>query len=318
VWVPPHLYVTYQANDKIWLGLAVFSPFGLGTEFPSNWPGQYNSYKAVIQTVNINPNLAYKVNDKLSFALGLDINYFTLDLKRNVLTPFGGVGASLQGDSIGVGCNAALHYRPFDWLKLGLSYRSQMTQDVTGDAKFSRPAGMPGVLFRDTTANGQITLPDEFYFGAAFYPDKKLSVELGLIWTRWSTYEDLRIQYETAPGGPGSSPITTDVKNWHNVLRPFIGAEYKALDWLDLRAGFAWDQEASDVQFVDYLVPANDRFLFSFGPGFHYKNWTLDLSYTYLLIVDRNDVPAHPTGVLPSSFSNGYAHMVGCSLGYKF
>ncbi|HQN19864.1 MAG TPA: outer membrane protein transport protein, partial [Syntrophobacteraceae bacterium] len=92
----------------------------------------------------------------------------------------------------------------------------------------------------------------------------------------------------------------------------------KALDWLDLRAGFAWDQEASDVQFVDYLVPANDRFLFSFGPGFHYKNWTLDLSYTYLLIVDRNDVPAHPTGVLPSSFSNGYAHMVGCSLGYKF
>jgi long-chain fatty acid transport protein len=318
VWVPPHFYVTYQANDKIWLGLAVFSPFGLGTEFPSNWPGQYNSYKAVIQTININPNLAYKVNDKLSFALGLDINYFTLDLKRNVLTPFGGVGASLQGDSIGVGCNAALHYRPFDWLKLGLSYRSQMTQDVSGDAKFSRPAGMPGVLFRDTTANGQITLPDEFYFGAAFYPDKNLSVELGLIWTRWSTYQDLTIQYETAPGGPRSSPTTTDVKNWHNVLRPFIGAEYKTLDWLDLRAGFAWDQEASDVQFVDYLVPANDRFLFSFGPGFHYQNWTLDLSYTYLLIVDRNDVPAHPTGVLPSSFSNGYAHMVGCSLGYKF
>ena len=85
-WIPAHLYATYQATDKVWLGLGIFSPFGLGTEFPEDWPGKYNSYKAVIQTIVVNPNIAFKVNDKFSFALGLDLMWFDLDLKRKIDT----------------------------------------------------------------------------------------------------------------------------------------------------------------------------------------------------------------------------------------
>ncbi len=325
-WIPPHLYATYQATDKVWLGLAVFSPFGLGTEFPSDWPGKYNSYEAVIKTFTINPNIAFKVNDKFSFALGLDLMSFDLDLKRKIDTkPFGGFGdvnRELEGDSLGMGFNVALHGRPFDWLKLGFSYRSQVTQHVTGDAKFLKPARFPNVppfssAFNDTSASGSITLPDEFFFGAAFYPTKDFSVEVGAIWTRWSTYEALTISYGTPPL-PGGGRVYSDPKDWSDVWRPFIGFEYKAADWLDLRAGYAFDQEAVNQQYADYLVPANNRHLFSFGPGFHWRNWSLDLSYTYLLITDRDDVPAHEPGVLPSSFSNGYANMVGVSLGYKY
>src|SRR5512135_306645 len=47
---PPHAYYTQQINDKWWGGLGLFSRFGLGTEFDSNWPGRYNSYFAEIQT----------------------------------------------------------------------------------------------------------------------------------------------------------------------------------------------------------------------------------------------------------------------------
>jgi long-chain fatty acid transport protein len=76
--------------------------------------------------------------------------------------------------------------------------------------------------------------------------------------------------------------------------------------------------EAIDNAYADYLVPANNRHLFSVGTGFYWQKWTLDLSYTYDLITSRDNVPAHETGVLPSSFNNGKAHMIGCSLGYKF
>ncbi len=326
-WYPAHLYATYQATDKVWLGLGVFSPFGLGTEFPETWPGRYNSYKAIIQTIDVNPNIAFKVNDKFSFALGLDLLWFDLNLKRKIPSaPFtggrdvGDIDGSLQGSTMGVGLNVALHGRPFDWLRLGLSYRSQTTVSVTGDATFVRPSAFSSspilsTLFNNTTGTGSITLPDELYLGAAFYPVKDFSVEVGAIWTHWATYNSLTITYDTAlyPGGSSS----TDTKNWHNVWRPFIGAEYKATDWLDLRAGYAFDQEAIDTQYADYLVPANNRHLFSVGPGFHWRNWSLDLSYTYLLITDRNNVPAHGF-VLPSSFTNGYANMVGFSVGYKY
>ena len=42
-WIPPHLYGTYQVVDNVWAGVGLFSRFGLGTEFPSDWPGRYNS-----------------------------------------------------------------------------------------------------------------------------------------------------------------------------------------------------------------------------------------------------------------------------------
>ena len=316
VWVPPHLYLTYQATDKVWLGLGVFSPFGLGTEFNSSWPGRYNSYNAVIQTMTINPNIAFKLNDRLSMAIGLDFMYFKLKLEQMVPTVFGDVSQSLKGDSWGVGLNFALHYKPCEWMKLGASYRSQVTQSVGGDATYNKPsASLP--VFYDGKVSGNVTLPDEVFFGATFYPIKKLSFEVGGIWTHWGTYDALTIEYANVKSV--GAPSVTREKNWDDTWRLFFGVEYNTTDWLDLRAGFVWDQEPVNDLYVDYLVPADDRYLISFGPGFKWRNWTLDLSYTYLIITDRDYVAARPKeGVLESSFSNGYAHMIGCSIGYKF
>ena len=49
----------------MWAGVGLFSRFGLGTEFPSDWPGRYNSYDAEIQTLTFNPDIALKLNDKI-------------------------------------------------------------------------------------------------------------------------------------------------------------------------------------------------------------------------------------------------------------
>lgn len=322
VWVPPHLYATYQAAEKVWLGLGLFSPFGLGTEFNENWPGRYNSYKAVIQTININPTIALKLTDTVSMAAGLNFMWFDLDLRNKIrlATPTGFVLAdnidqTLKGDSFGYGMNFGLRYKPFDCLAFGVAYRTQVQQNVKGDATFT-PNNTP--YFKSTSASGMVTLPDMLSMSAVVYPIKELSVEFGTIFTRWSSYSDLTIHYDT-PQIFGNS--VTRLKNWRDVWRMFVGVEYKAADWLDLRASYVYDQEPAETEYADYLVPANNRQLFSIGPGFHWRNWTLDLSYTYLYIISR-DVPTtalqRSYGMLPSEFTNGYANMVGVSLGYKF
>ncbi len=213
VWFPPHFYLSYQATDLVWFGLGIFSPFGLGTEFDQNWPGRYNSYEAVIETININPTIAFKLNDQVSFAAGFDIMYFDLTLKRKI--PGGllinrpgdasfDVDRSLEGDSVGYGFNFGIHYNACDWMKLGMSYRTQVKQSVSGTATFTKSpkfAAIPGSAnyFNTTSASGDITLPDELFLGAAFYPIKDLSLEVDAIWTRWSTYNELAISYGTAP-----------------------------------------------------------------------------------------------------------------------
>ena len=67
---PPYFYITHQQNDRLWLGFGFFARFGLGTEFDENWPGNVNSYNAFVRVVELNPNVAYKINDQLSLSGG--------------------------------------------------------------------------------------------------------------------------------------------------------------------------------------------------------------------------------------------------------
>ena len=86
-WIPPHLYGTYQFSDDVWAGLGLFSRFGLGTEFPSDWPGRYNSYDAEIRTLTLNPDIALKLHDKMSVAAGLSATWLDLILKQKMPIP---------------------------------------------------------------------------------------------------------------------------------------------------------------------------------------------------------------------------------------
>jgi len=331
VWMPPHLYASYQFSDKLWFGLGVFGQFGLGTEFDSLWSGRYNSYDAEIKTLTFNPNFAFKVTDSLSLAAGIDFMWFDLTLKNkidasgqnNPATYAYDVDQKLTGDSINAGWNVALHYKPLNWMAFGMSYRSQVKQNVTGDANFTKPSFLNPLVFQDTSVAGSITLPDTLYSGLMFKPWNCFSVEIGGTWVRWSTYDQLTIQYDNAIAydsktGKAITQVTR-IKDWHDTWRASIGFEYTPIEWLDLRAGYIFDESPVTDEHADYLLPANSRHIFSFGPGFRWRNWTLDLSYQYIWILDRDNVPARLSeGVLQSSFSGGYANLVGLSVGYKF
>lgn len=58
-WFPPHFYYVRQFNDNQWFGIGIFTRFGLGTEFEPDWFGRYNSYKAEIMSVSLNPSWAW-------------------------------------------------------------------------------------------------------------------------------------------------------------------------------------------------------------------------------------------------------------------
>lgn len=324
LWVPPHFYATWKVNDRYSLGLGVFSRFGLGSVIDEDWPGKYNSYEAIIESVSVNPNVAVKVTDKLSAAVGLEAMYLTFSQKRKL--PFATYGQPdgdlhLDADGVSLGFNMALHYQPCDYAKIGLTYRSPVNMKVRGDATFS---DIPGFIqttgaFLDTSASGTVTLPDSFALGLALYPMDRLSIELGAVYTLWSKYDELTINFSdpVIPTSSGLVDTTTSSKRWRDVWRFNVGVEYAALDWLDLRLGYVFDQSPVRDHTIDYMVPANDRHLLNGGLGFHWDNWIVDLNYTYLKIMDRN-IKGRDDGVLKGKIRNADAHMVGMSVGYRF
>ena len=324
---PPHLYATWQVNDRYTLGLGTFSRFGLGTKFDDNWQGRYSSYEALIESVSINPNMAVKVTDQLSAAFGVEAMYLNFSQKKKL--PMVGTGgptgfdgnAHLEADGLGYGFNMALHYQPCPYAKLGLTYRSPVTMKVTGDAKFSdiNPGISAGGFFRDSNAHGTVTLPDSFAFGVAMYPMDKLSVEFGAVYTLWSKYDELTINF----GSPlltsaGPTMQTSSKKNWNDVWRLNVGLEYSVLDCLDLRLGYVFDQTPVPSGTIDYMLPDSDRHVFNSGAGFHWDNWNVDLNYSYILFTDR-DIDGRPADfIYDGEVKNAGAHVIGLSVGYKF
>jgi long-chain fatty acid transport protein len=229
-------------------------------------------------------------------------------MKRLLPLPLLGPQAlDLQGDSWGVGFNLGVLLKPTDYLSLGVSYRSQVKQNVRGDARF-RPFNR-----FDGSASGSIILPDMVFAGVMVKPVQRLSVEGGIIWTHWELFNRLDVKFDNP------LRILSEQKDWHNTWRGQLGVEYEALPWLDLRAGYAFENEPMPDRYADYLVPTTDRrHNFAFGTGFRWRSMSLDLAYTLVVMMNRTVNKSRAIGVLPSDYEGRLSHVVVMSVGYKF
>ncbi len=333
LWIPPHAYLTWQMNDRAWLGLGLYTRFGLGTEFSDDWPGRYNNIFTRVQSFSFNPNIAYKLTDCLSLAVGAEVMWFNFYQEKAVNTWVANnrafdVDGKLDGDSYGFGGNIALHYKPSDTWAFGLTYKSRVKQAVDGDAKFKVSPGAAGVLpagsFRNTSGKGDITLPDSFGLGVMYRPHEKLTLEVDAIYTLWSSYDKLKINYgrELVTGVAGSDETEID-KKWRDVWRFQVGAEYDLNKLIDLRLGYVYDQIPDRDKYADYMTPTNDRHIVNVGMGFNWEKASLDLSYSYLWFNNRS-INGHDSNndgvmdVLDSKFKEGHTHLTGVSFTYRF
>ena len=312
-WAPPNAYVTHQFNDKVWTGLGVFSRYGLGVDYDSTWAGRYDCQKATIQSIDVNPSVAFKALDNLSLAAGLRAEWFEFELSKALPTGTPFVDPDLQfhmkGDSWGIGYNLGAYYEATDWLAFGLAYDSEIDQEVEGTYDVNHP------LLSGGDGSGDVTTPGILRFGTSVKATDKLTLNAGIVYTMWSSYDELAIEFDPALLGQHAESVTQ--KDWDDVFRYQLGAEYALTDVWALRAGYIYDETPDPDAHADYIVPANDRHLFSLGVGYSSGDFSCDLGYTYLLIKDR-DVAARPAdGVLPGEFKDGDAHMIGLSVGYK-
>ena len=337
-WAIPHMYYTHQINDDFTFGIGEFTRYGLGFEYPHNWPGRFNIYEVSLQSASVNPNIAWAATDKLSLAVGAEIVYVNLDLKKRAQVDlnraFPGMPGTAEFDSniqdasdTGLGWNAAMHYQFTDQWAVGLLYRSQVRVHAKGEVEYTlvgydSPSPFGGAVaqgikdsqFRDGKAHATVVLPDSLAGGIAFTPIPELSFEFTATWTRWSSFRDLGIHL---PQPIGKS---TSHKHWKDAWRLGFGIEYSPLDWLTLRAGYVFDQSPMPTgSNQDYLVPTNDRDIWSFGLGFTWDNWGLDLTYALIDAKGRVYHANDDTGVLRSrTHASNATHVASMSLSYSF
>jgi long-chain fatty acid transport protein len=282
------------------LGVAVNAPFGLETEWaPGTFDSQYPGGSTIptqskLEIVAISPSFAYKVNDDVSLAAGIDVYdmrevIFNGDI--NAGSPGSNPSADLKGDGHGVGFNLGLMVRQGDWT-FGGSYHSEANIAIEGEV--SLPAGaLPSFLSNDV--NADLKLPSRLQLGVRNQTTEKLAVEFDFTRTGWSSFDKLVVDQDQI-----GTNIVTSYNNWDNANAYRLGVTYDISAETQLRAGYTFDETGQSDDFFSPRIPDADRQLFSFGLGHTFSNgWTLDASYMYVKFDDRsiNQTTAH-TGAL--------------------
>lgn len=333
LWTLPTFYLTSQLTDSLWFGFGVFTRFGLGAEFEDTWAGRYNSTKAEILSLDFNPNLAWKVTDRLSLSIGFSIRYFDIELCQMVdaagaaglrsyndpsYSPYD-VKQRLHGDDIAPVIDLGLTYKLTDTLTLGLAYHSQVKMTVKGDAEWVKPPAvqaMAPAFFNDTGLRANNFNPDKFMVGLAWDATEKLTLSAGATCTLWHLYDTLTIRLDE-PMLAGRSEISSK-KGWNDAWRVNFGAEYEFNDSWAVRAGYQYDMSPINSQYADYLVPGDDRHIFALGVSWTDGKWTVDASYFYEIVEDFT-VKARPErGVFEGEYTGADAHAFALSLTRAF
>lgn len=297
-----NFYYLKAIDDRMKFGFGVTTPFGLATKYDDNWVGRYHAIETDMKTLNFNPSIAYRVDDKVSIGAGLnflvadviltsavDFGAVCIALSASCGAPGGGADgkADLTGDNfddVAFGINVGLMIKLDESARLGISYRSKMRVNVEGDANFTVPAAasfVPGATgsFVDTTLTASVVLPPSL--SASYMRDMdNLKLLADVTWTGWNSFEELRINYNSAQ----ADTVTTE--SWKNTVRVSLGADYQQSDKLTLRAGWAYDETPiPDAEHRTPRIPGHSRRWLSLGFTYDLSQaLTLDMGYSHLFV----------------------------------
>ncbi|MGJ4856083.1 OmpP1/FadL family transporter [Labrys sp. La1] len=284
-------YTSYQVNDRLWIGLATNTPFGLVTKNPFNSPGQVYARTSKVISFDVNPTIAYKVTDWLSVGLGFQAMYFKTRLTQAAPFPGqppgsatlpGAPTASIEGDSWGYGLTAGLTITPVDGTQIGIGYRSAVKQDLEGTL---RNPGASAPILRQMRVKADLTLPDQITVGITQRVTPELTLSAGFEWTNWSRFGVIPV---VATSGPAAGrPVTTLPFKYDDGYYVSAGGEYAWSPELTLRAGLGYEWSPISDTNRDLRLPDSDRIHASIGLGYKINNkLSVDLAYSHLFALN--------------------------------
>ena len=297
--VVPIVQLALKLQDKWRLGIGVSAPFGLETrwafgtfpklsgtfELPTQLPPPFPAVVTLptgnqptdskLEAVTFTPTLAYKVNEDLSLALGLDYYKAREAILNSQIT-------RLEGDGDALGWNASLLYRHDAW-SLGASFHSAVTLDIDGWYEPLAPAVVDlGVLKAGQRASLDLDLPWRLQLGIRYAFNDALAVEFD--WTRigWSEFDRLDVF------GSTDGLIASDVNKWNDANAYRFGLTYEVRPTTQLRFGYSYDETGQNDTHFSARVPDNDRHLFAIGVGEDLgQGWALEAAYMYVTVEER-------------------------------
>jgi len=309
--VLPNAYMSWGLNRNWYLGLGLGAPFGLKTEYDSDWVGRFQSIKFDIKTMNINPSVAWRIDDQVSVGFGLNWQRMEADYDRMAAVaspalPSGfwpvvqNTRLHLSVDNDAFGWNAGVLFKLGEATRAGLSYRSAIKHKLDGTLTSSNQAISP-----DVNAKVDITLPDTLILSAVHKLNPRWDLLADVSWTGWSKIDQVDIWRTSGAASGQTAPAQTLDARFRDTWRVSLGARQMLNEQWQMKYGVAYDQapvRGADSRLVS--LPDNDRIWLSVGTQYRFGAGSrVDLGLAYLIVRD--------TKVDNNQSAGGRGHIVG-------
>ena len=305
----------YQpVGDNLVLGLAAYSPSGLGIEWdgadlarisgPPGLPNPDIEWKSKIFVITISPTLAYQVTEQVMLGFALNINYGSFDMSRyagyeevdNPYYPILGPESfifDLEQQTIemtgwGFGATFGILVKPSDMFSLGLTLRTPSKIGFSGDVGISNIGVLEPVVGTPipatSGAEADVTWPMWIAGGIAFSPNEQFTLTFDVQWTQWSKLEEVKLTL--------SDPVWNLILDeedqklafrWKDKAQIRFGAEYWISPKFALRAGYYNDPGPAPDETRNILLPITDFNSIAGGFGYNIDGVTIDFAVEYLM-----------------------------------
>lgn len=303
--LPSLHYVSKKLGDRACVGLSITVPGGLSKRWNDS-PAVERAQEFTLEIVEINPSAAFKINDKLAFAVG-----FRIISTSGVVKSSAAASRDMTGDTIDMGYNLALAYKPTKALEFGLTYRSNVNLTVEGNAK----------LYIDTAkvydGGSSVTVPLSATINTAVAYTFPTQTTIEFVYERvnWSAYKNLDFNY-VSPISPILQPSFDDAitKDWKdtNVYRLGITQQMNKYTFM---AGAVKDESPVPDASLSFELPDSDSVPVSGEVRYQYsKSLNIGFAALYSIRDKRNVTNSDVDG----EFSNANVLIMSAGLGYKF
>ncbi len=298
---PFYFYSTARINSKLTAGLGVYTPFGNSLKWGDDWSGKYLIQDISLRAIFIQPTLAYKFNDNVSFGAGFVYVDGNLDMNKGL--PFPGASVNLKAKPKGYGYNLGLYVKGSEKFSFGITYRSEIVMDIDmeGDATFTGVPDAAKTLFPDTKFASELPLAASLNIGAAYKVIENLTLALDINYVFWDSYKSLDFDFKDNTKHPlNGAPMLADAvnaKEYENTMSFRFGAEYNVSDQLALRGGAYFDMTPIQDDLYSPETPGANKTGLSTGLTFKItEKIAVDASLLYLFgKSDDVSVPTSPT-----------------------
>jgi len=282
----PGVFVTSRVHEMVSVGIGFYTPFGLAVSWPDSSPQNNVIKQETLHTFFITPSVGVNLNSVvpgLTAGAGIDIVPATVDLLQDVYFGTDRGEGHLAGKGTGVGGRIGVMYRPqmLQALSLGLTWRSDVKVDFSGNGNFNAPAPYRSSLPPDGPVTTSITLPQTISGGASYHATDELEVEANVVWTNWSKFKQLNIDVPA----PTTGTMTISQNEAYTDKVTFrLGVEYRLPSLgAAVRAGYIYDPTPVPTSTISAQLPDINRHDLTAGASYNLGNFDLHAGLLFVL-----------------------------------